>query len=244
MKTSSLILLCTLIFTSTYARENPFEPTQTYNDELAKLYDGEMNYPQEFQKKNKPELEDMTSPKTKALAKTQEELEAEAYAKKVAQENIKKAKELERKKKLAEEKSKKEAILKEAEKLAIEKAKKNPMIYVKLREDIVVDKTLDVLPFLKVSYTNDEVKIDSKHEVFKKFYLPKERKLILDFRADTSFYTKHYNLESKYFKKLSVGNHKEDRYFRVVILLDQDTKKYSVRHDNNLVLISFNKEMI
>jgi hypothetical protein len=236
-----LILTCTL-----QARENPFEPSLTYEEEVARMMEVESDYTGEFAEGN-VEYEKMTpaKPKPKPVAKTQQQIEAEAYAKKVAQENIKKAKMLAKKKREMEMKKAQEMAIKmKMEKEAMEKAKNDPMIYVKYREDVEVNQQMDILPFIDIEYTNTSLKILSKYKVFKKFYIEKENKLILDFKGVTKFFTRHHDLESKYFKKISVGNHKKEKFFRIVLVLTEHPNKYSVTYDTDEVLITLNEEMI
>lgn len=244
MKTLSF--LCTLLLLSSvlHARENPFEPSQTYQEEVARMMEIDAGNISEFSEEN-VEYEKMSPSKPKAVAKTQQQLDAEAYAKKVAQENIRKAKLLAKKKQEAQMKKAHEMAAKmKAEKEAMEKAKNDPMIYVKYRDDVEVDQSIDILPFISIEYSNTDLKILSKYKVFKKFYLEEENKLILDFRGETKFYTRHNNLESKYFKKISVGNHKKEKYFRVVLVLTEHPSKYSVTYDTDEVLITLNEEMV
>ena len=219
MKTFSFLVTLLILVSQVDARENPFVPTKTFQDEMQRMIEIDPN--QEFME-NKDFQYEYSSQKHKSKrpkAKTAAQIKAEMNAK-----NAKREKAL--------------ALKMEALKKAKEEIKKNPLIYVKLRDDIVIDEKIDVLPFIDIEYTNSELKIHSKYKVFKKFYLEKGNKLILDFRADTSFYTKHYVLESNAFKKFSVGNHKEDRFFRVVVLLNDSNNKYNVTYDENMVLIT------
>ncbi len=245
MKPFSILVTLLVLIINLEARENPFMPTKTYQDEMARMMELETlegDYPPEFQAKDVPEVQDVPD-MPKPVAKTKKQLEAEAYAKKAAAAAAKKAKMLKMQKAAAAKKAKEEAMQKEVEELAMKKAKENPMIYVKKREDIVVDKKIDILPFINIEYTNDKLTILSKYNVFKKFYLEDENKLILDFRGKTTFYTRHYDLESKNFKKFSIGNHKEKRFFRAVIILKEHPAKYSVTYDTNMVLVTLNEEM-
>ena len=57
MKTLSLFITLFIVITSNLdARENPFEPTQTYEIEAARLMEIEENYPYEFQEKEDQEV--------------------------------------------------------------------------------------------------------------------------------------------------------------------------------------------
>ena len=260
MKKLSLFLL---LLTTLIARENPFEPTEAYLEEQARMMEMEADYPSsEFQAKSKDELEleDMTprkmpvnKPAPTAIAKTEEQLKKEAQekakmlaAKKAAAQKAKREKmmaEAMRKakaQKAAAEKAKAEAMAKEAE----EMAKKGPLVYVKLREDVTQPaKTMEILPFLTVEYNDNSIDLQTKYKVFKKLSLPKENKLIIDFYAEVQFFTKRHELSSDNFKKITVGNHKKEKYFRIVLLTKMAPSAYKVDVSENLVSVTLNEEM-
>ena len=50
------------------------------------------------------------------------------------------------------------------------------------------------------------------------FLVTNPHKIVIDFKKSSSFPTKVYNLKTKYFKSITIGNH--SGYYRVVILLD------------------------
>ena len=117
------------------------------------------------------------------------------------------------------------------------------IIYVKKRNDLPdVKKEYKPLSFLNITYSNNEIKIEShKYKVFKKFNLETKQKIILDFRAsDVKFYTKRKNLNTTSFKNITIGNHKNERYFRVVISLKENPSNFNVTYTNNLVSITRN----
>lgn len=255
MKPFSLLITSIIFISSLEARENPFMPTKAYQDEVARLMELDENYPKEFQQSNNSiEKEDMTpilkekdvnKPLPTAVEKTEEEIKKEQAKK---EEELKRQKELDEALKNAEM-AKKEAEKLKAEKDAAEaKAKaleaQGPVVYVKKRDDIVVDKTLDLLPFLNVHYTNDTMTLTSPHKVFKKFYLLEENKLIIDFKAEVTFFTKRVDLESTHFEKIVAGNHQSENYFRVVILLKDSPINYDVTYSQDSVYITFNKKMV
>lgn len=260
MKKLSIFLL---LLTALVARENPFEPTSAYLEEQARMMEMEADYPSvEFQVRSKEDmdLEDMTPRKMPvnkahpdAVAKTEAQIKKDIQDKKLA---IKKAKKetlmkAAMKKQMAEKKAREIKILamkkvaQEAEaKKAEELAKKGPMIYVKLREDVVApSKSLELLPFLSIEYTDTSIDINTKYKVFKKLYLPKDNKLIIDFYAEVKFLTKRTGLESDNFKKIVVGNHEKEKYFRVVLVTKNAPSKYELTYNQDLVTITFNEEM-
>jgi len=130
------------------------------------------------------------------------------------------------------------------------KVKKEPeqVIYVKPRADVGADTqttTLssksgakDILPFLNVEITDDKLVIKSTYTMFKKFSIDKENKLAFDYRAKESFMTKKEHINSKNFKTLVVGNHRNNSYFRVALELTNKPSKYNVDVTNQSVTIS------
>lgn len=254
MKPFSLLITSLIFISSLEARENPFMPTKAYENEVARLMEIDENYPKEFMENSNIETEDMTpilregevnKPLPTAVAKTEEELKKEQAIKDA---KLKKEKELENAlKKAAMAKAEAEKL--KAQKEAAEaKAKaleeQGPVVYVKKRDDIVVDNKLELLPFLDVAYTDDSMTLTSPHKVFKKFYLLEENKLIIDFKAEVTFFTKRVDLESKHFKKIVAGNHQNEKYFRIVLLLKESPIKYSVTYSEDSVYIGLNQEMV
>ena len=255
MKALSLLITLLILVSSLNARENPFMPSKAYQDEVARLIEIDENYPKEFTQSssNNIETEDMTpilresdvnKPVATAIEKTEEEIKKENMEKEAA---LKKEKALEEAlKKVAEAKklAQKEKMEKEA---ALAKAKaleeQGPMVYVKKRDDIVVDNKLEILPYLNIEYTNESLTLISDYKVFKKFHLLEENKLIIDFKGEVTFFTKRNDLESAHFKKIIVGNHQKDKYFRVVLVLKESPIKYEVSYTKDSVFINFNEEM-
>ena len=250
MKTFSYFTTLILLTTTLVARENPFMPTQAYENEVARLMEiDQYNLSQEFMGGDENiEKEDMTpilkedevnKPHPNAVAKSEEEIMLEQKKKEKAMAKERALKEALRKAEMA----KKEADRLEKEKqMALKKAeeleKRGPIVYVKKRDDIELNESLEVLPFLDVNYTNDEITLNSKFPVFKKFYLEDEKKLIVDFKGDVTFYTKRVDLESKHFKKLIAGNHKKDKFFRVVLVVEEEPYKYNVKYNDESVFIN------
>lgn len=134
------------------------------------------------------------------------------------------------------------------EKKIEETAKVEPkqVVFVKPRPDVEVtemNKELQILPFVKLDYNDDELSIHTDYKVSKKFSINKDNKLIIDYKANVNFYTKREDLESKNFKKITVGNHKKNGFFRVVVELDKKPSSYKVDYKNNLITIFNSDEM-
>lgn len=252
MKNFSYLLTILMLTLSLNARENPFEATQAYNEEEARLLEMEADFPsKQYQKKSldQLDLEDMSprimpvnKPAKNAVYKTEAQINAEAYAKKAMMSMKKKEKEifLAMKKVQIAKKLADESIELEKQKLQ----KQGPMLFVKLREDVTTLNMLDILPFISIEYSDSSLDIHTKYKVFKKLYLPEENKLILDFHADLTFVTKRYNLESQNFQKIILGNHKKEKFFRVVLVTSEKPSLYDVSYDENLVNVSANEEMV
>jgi len=112
------------------------------------------------------------------------------------------------------------------------------------RKDVIVQESIDILPFVNITYSNDKMEVSSKYEVFRKFTIDKSNKIVLDYHASIFFYTKKQISDTEYFEKVIVGNHKKEKYFRVVIVLKDKPNKYKVTYTDNLVTIEFDKNMI
>jgi len=112
------------------------------------------------------------------------------------------------------------------------------------RMDVIVQESIDILPFVNITYSNDKMEVSSKYEVFRKFTIEKSNKIVLDYHASTFFQTKKQASDTEYFEKVIVGNHIKEKYFRVVIVLKQKPGKYKVTYTDNLVTIEFDKNMI
>lgn len=96
-----------------------------------------------------------------------------------------------------------------------------------------------ILPFIEASTDSNTLTISSvRYKPFKNFALEDKNKIIIDYRADTSFYTKRVDINSPHFKKVTVGNHKDKQYFRVVVLLNDRPSKYRISQNNISVMIT------
>ncbi|RXJ98203.1 hypothetical protein CRU98_10605 [Arcobacter sp. CECT 8986] len=228
MKKISLFITLLIIASNLYARENPFVPTQSYNEEVARLNEINDSYPDEFEGQEKlyiQEIQDKMKSNPDSINKDT----------KSAKKNIKTD--------LTEDKIKtlitkaQEKTVKETKQLVeqLKKQEKEEIIYVKPRTDVSMEK--QILPFVKLEYTNQKLDLYSKYKVFKKFTLPNQNKIILDFYAKENFYTKREDLNSTNFTKITIGNHQKDKFFRVVIELTSTPDNYEVTYADNHVTI-------
>ncbi len=237
MKTLSLITLLLLVSTSLNARENPFEATNAYEEETARIIEMnevDENYSQEFQQEQHF---------VNTMYEKMNKVEKEEIIQKVITPKMEPVKNS--KPALTEAKVKK--LIKQAQKQSEAKTKKiitqvintpvtiQQVVYVKPRLDINYEKT--ILPFLNIEYDDEEINIYSKYKVTKKLTLPGKKKIILDYSAKENFYTKRENLESTSFTKIAVGNHKKENFFRVVIELSEIPENYEVTYEDKKVTI-------
>lgn len=240
MKNLSLITMSLLLAVNLSARENPFELTNAYEEEAARII--EMNestieeqmteaaYINEMQKKmdDKPKIEDAVK---KIVPVIKEQPKEKVYTKKEVDKIINKTKQQ------AEYKTK-QIVKKELEKQTV--AQPTQVVYVKPRPDVIDDELVskELLPFVKVEYNDDKLIIKADDEISKKFTLDKENKIIVDYKGKKNFYTKRDNLESKNFKRIAVGNHQKEEYYRVVVELNSKPTDYEVTYKDNLITIS------
>ncbi|MGB1227147.1 MAG: AMIN domain-containing protein [Poseidonibacter sp.] len=247
MKTLFLFTLTLVLALNLNARENPFEATNAYEEEAARIIEqneidensiNESAYIKEMQEKmsniSDTSKEDANKNKVKeAVKKLKPALKVEkTYTKKEVKKLIKKAQ-------VQSESKVKKLVKKELEKTKVVEPKQ--VVYVKPRTDIIDDekpmKTKELLDFIKVEYNDSKIIIHTKDTVSKKFTLEKENKIIIDYKAKKNFYTKRDILESKNFKKIAVGNHKKENFYRVVILLENKPSTYKVDYKDGLISI-------
>ena len=245
MKTLFLFTLTIVLAFNLNARENPFEATNAYEEEAARIIeqneadDGSLNesaYIQEMQEKmsNVSNSNENKNKVKEAVKKLTPALKVEkTYTKKEVKKLIKKAQ-------IKAESKVKNIVKKELAKNKMVEPKQ--IVYVKPRTDIIDDntsmmKTKMLLDFLKIEYNDNKLTIHTKDLVSKKFTLDKENKIIIDYKAKKNFYTKREILESTNFKKIAVGNHKKERFYRVVILLSKKPNNYKVEYKDNLITI-------
>ncbi|KAB7886698.1 AMIN domain-containing protein [Poseidonibacter ostreae] len=246
MKTLFLFTLTLILAFNLNARENPFEATNAYEEEAARIIEqneidensiNESAYIEEMQEKMSKVSDNSNENKNKvqeAIKKLTPALKVEkTYTKKEVKKLIKKAQ-------VQSESKAKKLLEKELEKTKV--VEPTQVVFVKPRTDILNDtslnmKTKELLDFIKVEYNDNKLIIHTKDMVSKKFTLEKENKIIIDYKAKKNFYTKRDTLESKNFKKIAVGNHKEERFYRVVILLSEKPSSYNVEYKDNLITI-------
>jgi hypothetical protein len=231
------------------ARENPFEITNAYEEESAKILElnetpatlesiQEAQYIREMQEKmsktttlnaNTNKVEDAVN---KIIPIIKEKPAVKTYSKKEVDSIIQKTK------KQTEQKTK-EIVKKE-----LSKTQSNEpiqVVYVKPRPDIIDDDALvtkNLLSFLKIEFNDNKLIIHTDYKVSKKFSITRENKIIIDYKAKLNFLTKRDDIDSKNFKRIAIGNHKSEGYFRLAIELIDKPSKYDVKYEDNLITIS------
>ncbi|MGM0519913.1 MAG: AMIN domain-containing protein [Campylobacterota bacterium] len=260
MKTLFLFTLAVILSTNLNARENPFTTTNAYDEEAARIIESEqfaMNQSEESdyiqRMREKLAVEDEI-PSIASIKNTDENKSEVIKNEQKPQKVEEKKKTTKTKEEISNEELKK--LIKQAQQETEQRAKQiieeqlkssqikpQEVVFVKPRLDVEEQMqneqtTLNILPFLDIVYSDNKMDLKSKYSVSKKFSLPKENKLIVDYKAKVNFYTKREELNSKNFKKIAVGNHKKNSFFRVVIQLDSNPSNYEVSYKNDLVSIS------
>jgi hypothetical protein len=242
MKTLFLFTLTSILALNLNARENPFEVTNVFEDEVGKIVEMDEKavkksmenapYIKEMQEKmsnvtsqgeNKNRVDDNADKVAPpAEQKTYSKKEVDSLIQKTQNQTVQKTKEL---------------VKKEVQKTT----EPTQVVYVKPRADVIEDEALltkNILPFIKLEYNDNKLIINTTHPVSKKFSVDKENKLIIDYKALLEFNTKTDTLESKNFKRIAVGNHKKEGYFRIAIELIDKPSKYDVNYMDNSITIS------
>jgi hypothetical protein len=249
MKTLFLFTLTIILSTNLSARENPFAVTDAYEEASARILEidetpktleaaQEAQYIKEMQEKmskvtsldaNKNKVEEKIN---KIAPLVKENPTPKSYSKKEVDSMIQKTKS-------QTEQKTKEIVKKELSKTqAVEPTQ---VVYVKPRADVINDDELvskKLLSFLKIDFNDNKLIIHTDYEVSKKFSIIRENKIIIDYKAEINFLTKKDDIDSRNYKKITIGNHKKEGYFRVAIELIDKPSKYDVKYENNLITIS------
>jgi hypothetical protein len=250
MKTLFLFTLTIILSINLSARENPFAVTNAYEEEAAKIIElnetpatvesiQEAQYIKEMQEKmSKTTSADVNKNKVEDAVKRIVPLikdgpnPPKTYSKKEVDSMIQNTK------KTAEQNTK-EIVRKELSKT--QNTEPTQVVYVKPRSDVAEDDALvskKLLSFLKLEFNDNKLIIHTDYKVSKKFSVTKENKIIIDYKAKINFLTLRDELDSRNFKRIAVGNHKSEGYFRVAIELIDKPSKYDVKYEDNLITIS------
>ncbi len=85
-------------------------------------------------------------------------------------------------------------------------------------QKIEKEKNINFKDIVLFSIKNNTIQIKTKDKKLRDFLITKPYKIVVDFKREISFYTKKYDLKSKYFKSIIIGKH--DGYYRIAIKLD------------------------
>lgn len=233
MKKLSFLLLSFCLSLNLSARENPFELTNAFEEEMGRIIElNESSLPHEVIQEEQyiNEIQEKIEEKTTKKEEVQEKPKEIVYTKEEVDKLIQTTK-------TQAQQQAKMLIKKEIQKAKV--LEPEQIVYVKPRADIINEEflTKEILPFVKIEFNDDKLMIDSKYSISKKFNLDKENKIVIDYKADENFFTKRENLQSKSFKKITVGNHQKENYFRVVLELNTNTSNFDVSYKDNLITI-------
>lgn len=242
MKTLFLFTLTVILALNLNARENPFEVNNFFEEENGKILETNENptTPDELQEQhfikeaqksmsNTSENKNNVEENKKILPATSDKTVPKTYSKQEVDSLIQKTK-------TQTEQKTKEIVKKE-----IAKTEPEQVVYVKPRGDVGTDDALvskKLLPFLKVEFNDNKLILHTEHKVSKKFSVNQENKLIIDYKANVTFNTKKEEFESKNFKRVTLGNHASEGYFRVAIELVDKPSKFEVTYTNDLITIT------
>lgn len=251
MKTLSLFTLAIILSTNLSARENPFAVTNLYEEAAARILETkegpttlediqEAQYIREMQDKmSKTTSNDANKDKvTNAPRKPAPLIKdgpnpPKTYSKKEVDSIIQKTK------KQTEKKT--QDIVKE-ELSKTQNLEPTQVVYVKPRADVSEDDALvakKLLPFVKIEFNDNKLIINTDdYKVSKKFSIIRENKIVIDYKAKVNFNSLKEDIDSKNFKKIAIGNHKGEGFFRVAIELIDKPSKYDVSYKDNLITIS------
>jgi hypothetical protein len=238
MRTLSLLTLSIVLSVSLCARENPFEMTNLFEEETGKILESngapmspdalqETQFIQQAQQEMNgatKRIDDVKtpSPSDKPVQKAYSKQEVDSLIQKTKSQTEEKTKEI-IKKELSKTKS----------------TEPEQVVFVKPRADVEEDMlSKKILPFLNLEYNNNKLIINTTHKVSKKFSIDKENKLIIDYKANENFTTKSAELNNTSFKKVVIGNHTKENFFRIAIELTEKPSKYNVEYKDNLIIIS------
>jgi len=98
-------------------------------------------------------------------------------------------------------------------------------------------KLLASFGFIRFEKQGKDLRVISNDEMQRHFLLINPHRIVIDFKRDASFATKHFEIKkSTPFKNIHIGNH--DGYYRVVIELDGQYR-YKLKHDVDALRFSF-----
>jgi hypothetical protein len=217
---------------------NPFEATDTFIDKKEQLIK------EQKAEKAKQEADAIKLEKEKTIKKQMEEElarqkeEAKAMEAKKAME-LKKAQEAKEAAKQMDKKAAQAPVQKMQKEIAL-KPKPKPIVP-KVKKVIIEDEEFKVLPFVNIYTVQNTlmIEVDKKYKLVHQEALPKQKKLLFDYKGKKSFYTIRKPIKNTNYKSFAVGTHLKKNFFRVVIDLEDNTTMYrkSIDTQNGIVAI-------
>jgi len=215
---NKFVWLCVFLVVFTYARENPFETTDSA------LTSGKTTQIKE----NKVDFESakITLPSSarilKSVSVTFQNLDGSISEEIVSiEQNVNWHEPLILSRKAEENKNKTPTVLSNAL-LGTKKADDKKSIQeIALPSNIlpkIKDKTINLTDDISFEVIKNEIKILTKDTKIRDFLVSDPYKVVIDFKKESSFLTKTVLLENSPFVSATLGNH--DGFYRIVILLD------------------------
>jgi hypothetical protein len=94
--------------------------------------------------------------------------------------------------------------------------------------------------FIDIEIYEDKIKIQTPNtKLFRHFKIQNENKIVLDFKRINSFYTKSELIDNTNIKQIIIGDHPEEDFFRVVIVLKTKLYQYHIDIDKSTLSINY-----
>lgn len=236
MKKYKVVFLLSLLFMILNARENPFIPSDDYNQRVSEAQFNlkaeeiqqamqEKDYINKIQKQMNGKVKTVSNKKPKEKIYTKKEVDKLLL-------KTKKQTEYQTKKIIEKELKRKPPVQIVYVKPRINLDEKTDK---KIKKPIFTEKR--ILPFLKIKYSDKIFIINTKYKIIRKFTLSEDNKIVIDYKGTKSFQTKKESLNSKEFSKIWIGTHKEENYFRVAIKLNSNIQSYKVEKEGDNIKI-------
>ena len=215
---NKFVWLCTFLVVCAYARENPFETTESA------LSSGKTTQIKE----NKIDFESakITLPSSarilKSVSVTFQNLDGSISEEIVSiEQNVNWHEPLILSRKAEENKSKTPIVLSNALSGTKKVEEKKSIQEIPLPANILPkpkDKTINLIEDISFEVVKNEIRILTKDTKIRDFLVSDPYKVVIDFKKNSSYPTKTVSLESLPFVSATLGNH--DDFYRIVILLD------------------------
>ncbi len=126
-------------------------------------------------------------------------------------------------------------------------ARENPFVATKayIEEKSILEEklqeTINPFKFMEITlYTQKSTLNIANHKLFRYFKITKEKKIVLDYKGSKKILTKILRPKSNSdIKSITIADHPEGNYFRVVIQYHKNIDKYNIVYEKNLTTINF-----